>query len=127
MAEQELKLPVFIMTEEPLCTVKPFRELKAMFSSNTEVALLVREYESDPFFPVTVRVASVAPAASLIISTSFVSEMSELSVVSVCRIILNEDPAAGVAVELVTRFAAWPRVFTGLKMLPVPVAVPFVP
>ncbi len=126
MAEQELKLPVFIMTEEPLCTVKPFRELKAMFSSNTEVALLVREYESDPFFPVTVRVASVAPAASLIISTSFVSEMSELSVVFVCRIILKE-PAAGVAVELFTRFAAWPRVFTGLKMLPVPVAVPFVP
>jgi hypothetical protein len=114
------------MTEEPLCTTKPFREAKAMFSRDTRSALLVIVTFS-PEAAVTVRSAVEEPAAaSLIISTSFVSEMSELSVVFVCRIILKE-PAAGVAVELVTRFAAWPRVFTGLKMLPVPVAVPFVP
>ena len=124
MAEQELKLPVFIMTEEPLCTTKPFREAKAMFSRDTRSALLVIVTFS-PEAAVTVRSAVEEPAAaSLIISTSFVSEMEEVSVVFVCRIILN--PPVGVAVELVTRFAAWPRVFTGLKMLPVPVAVPFV-
>ena len=96
-----------------------------MFSRDTRSALLVIVTFS-PEAAVTVRSAVEEPAAaSLIISTSFVSEMSELSVVFVCRIILKE-PAAGVAVELVTRFAAWPRVFTGLKMLPVPVAVPFV-
>ena len=124
VAEQELKLPSVIKTQ-PLCTVKPFREAKAMFSRDTRSALLVIVTFS-PEAAVTVRSAVGDPAASLIISTSFVSEMEEVSVVFVCRIILKE-PAAGVAVELFTRFAAWPRVFTGLKMLPVPVAVPFVP
>ncbi len=78
---------------DPLCTSKPFREEKAMFSRDTRSALLVIVTFS-PEAAVTVRSAAEEPAAaSLIISTSFVSEMSELSVVFVCRIILNPQAA----------------------------------